>query len=43
MDDKQIRISDYVMGKLEKIKENEQHKSMDSVVRRLIEVYEATK
>jgi len=44
MDDSQIRVSDYVKQKLEEIKKKEQHKTMDSVIRRLLQVYEvATK
>jgi hypothetical protein len=43
LDDKQIKVSDYVAMKLEEIKRKEQHKSMDSVIRMLIQVYEAQK
>jgi len=41
LDDKQIKVSDYVATKLEEIKRKQQHKSMDSVIRMLIQVYEA--
>jgi predicted CopG family antitoxin len=43
LDDKQIKVSDYVAEKLEEIKRKQQHKSMDSVIRMLIQVYEAQK
>jgi rubrerythrin len=41
MNDKMIKVSDYVAAKLEEIKQKEQHKSMDSVIRTLIQHYEA--
>ena len=36
MDDKQIRVSDYVHSKLKAIKERDNHKSYDSVIRYLL-------
>jgi predicted CopG family antitoxin len=42
MNDKMIKVSDYVAAKLEEIKQKEQHKSMDSVIRTLIQRYEVT-
>lgn len=35
-----IRISEYTKEKLEEIKNKERHTTMDSVIRRLIDVYE---
>jgi len=36
MDDRQIRVSDYVYGRLEAIKKRDSHKSYDSVIRYLL-------
>jgi hypothetical protein len=43
MNDKMIKVSDYVAAKLEEIKQKEQHKSMDSVIRTLVQHYEVSK
>ena len=40
MDDKFIRVSNYVKEKLEDIRKAEEHKTMDSVIRSLIKIYE---
>ena len=39
MDDKLIRVSDFVYEQLKAIKEKYQHKSFDSVIRYLLSVY----
>jgi len=38
-----IDVSEYVKAELEAIKKSEQHKSMDSVVRALLNVYKRRK
>ena len=39
MNDRLIRVSDYVYEELVKIKKKQQHKSFDSVIRYLLLVY----
>ena len=39
MNDRLIRVSDYVYEELDKIKRKQQHKSFDSVIRYLLFVY----